>query len=31
MHLAKPVDPSELVSTIERLALERNGTRLASN
>jgi signal transduction histidine kinase/CheY-like chemotaxis protein len=31
MHLAKPVDPSELVSTIERLASEAGGTRLASN
>jgi CheY-like chemotaxis protein len=29
MHLAKPVDPSELVSTIERLAA--GGTRIASN
>jgi signal transduction histidine kinase/ActR/RegA family two-component response regulator len=31
MHLAKPVDPSELVSTIDRLAFEPNGTRLARN
>ena len=31
MHLAKPVDPSELVSTIERLAQGPNGTRLARN
>jgi len=31
MHLAKPVDPSELVSSIERLASESSGTRLANN
>jgi len=30
MHLAKPVDPSELVSSIERLASE-GGTRFANN
>jgi signal transduction histidine kinase/CheY-like chemotaxis protein len=31
MHLAKPVDPSELVSTIQRLASESSGTRFANN
>ena len=31
MHLAKPVDPSELVATIERLAREGGGTRIASH
>jgi CheY-like chemotaxis protein len=31
MHLAKPVDPSELVATIERLASAGGGTRIASN
>jgi signal transduction histidine kinase/ActR/RegA family two-component response regulator len=31
MHLAKPVDPSELVSTIEWLASEAGGIRFAIN
>jgi len=31
MHLAKPVDPSELVSTIERLASKSSGTRFAGH
>ncbi len=31
MHLAKPMDPSELVSTVVRLASEGGGTRFASN
>jgi len=31
MHLAKPVDPSELVSSIERLARKSGGTRIASH
>jgi len=31
MHLAKPMDASELVSTIERLAANRGGTRIASH
>ena len=31
MHLAKPVDPSELVSTIERLSRESSGIRFADS
>ena len=31
MHMAKPIDPSELVSTIERLASEGAATRFADN
>jgi signal transduction histidine kinase/CheY-like chemotaxis protein len=31
MHLAKPVDPSELVSSVERLASAGGGTRIASH
>ena len=31
LHLAKPMDPSELVSTVVRLASEGGGTRFASN
>jgi CheY-like chemotaxis protein len=31
MHLAKPVDSAELVSTIERLAQKGNGIPLAGN
>jgi len=31
MHLAKPIDPSELVSTVERLAHESHAPRVASH